>query len=77
MSFGRKGEDHDDYPQALPITTVDSVADAEALIVRTCKHSYGEDPRYILSRESGFVDSNYNTIETAGEYLERIYKEMI
>ena len=75
MSFGLKGTENIEYPQALPVTSVDTLEDAEALVIRTCKRSY-DDSRYLINGESGFRHGNYHTIERVGHYLERNYEEM-
>lgn len=61
-------------PMALPAFSVDSIEDAEALKMLTCRKTYPPHSRYVINVESGFVVGDPDSMERATEYLEERYR---
>lgn len=58
-----------DRKSALPIYSVDTVEEAERLLVLTCKRSYPPESRYFLP-----FSGKEGDLERAGDYLERVHR---
>ena len=52
--------------------SVETIEDAEALQVLACSKAWDGD-RYIINGSSGFRPSDVDTMDAAGDYLERMY----
>lgn len=60
---------------ALPVTTVNTVKEAQALQTLCCAAAY-DGKRFIINASSGFIRANVDSMFAAGEYLEKKYAEM-
>lgn len=77
MSFRVKGKKFPrEYPNALPVTSVEDLKEAEDLRIFTCKLAYGLRGRFLISPDSGFVRGDINTLDAASEYLEKCLRYM-
>lgn len=71
------------YLRALPVFSVNSFTEAEALREITCRRAYPSPDfppnspkqcRFIINSESGFLRSNTNTLSKVTEYLSAKYE---
>lgn len=65
-----------DFEMALPVMSVDTVEHARNLQTMCCCKAYDEE-RFIITRESGFVRGNADTLFPTGDWLEKKYVEVI